>query len=426
MNKNIEKIDRYLKGAALPEHVSELHRRQLRRQILNRIERRQTMFVGKRAWKVAALVAVVIGVGTIATAVGLKVRKYYFVGRETDGPYNTYNFKSELETVELEDGSTEVRGRMVGIASTDPNFTIDVEQKIKDLEEIDLLRQQNDRELVTVDEQEVNGKPQPRTFIFKYVLADGSEEMMGEGDPDTQDRERSLTKEQLYELLSLRLKRLKHADKEEYISIEEEVKGRIFVFKQQRYVLSDGTEIIVSTGMPKTAKDDSQEAAGAKVRKWRFRDKHPERGYRLLSEDGQAAASIPKSWADSPEHAVRIQEELDLLQKQGNRELVEVREIEANGQLDFRILRYEYNLSDGQTVKIPDFDPDDPSQWTVIGKRQEELSQLLRERRRQEEKGQELATTEERQVYGRAFTFKKRRFVLSDGTEVIVSTGKPK
>ena len=251
MNKNIEKIDRYLKGLTLLEHVSEQHRRQLRRQILNRIERRQTMFVGKRAWKVAALVAVVIGVGTIATGVGLNVRKYYFVGRETVGPLNKYNFKSELETVELEDGSTEVRGRMVGIVSMDPNFTIDVEQKIKDLEEIDLLRQQNDRELVTVEEQEVNGKPQPRIFIFKYVLADGSEEMQSEVDPDTQDRGMSLTKEQIIELLSLRLKRLKHADKEEYISFEEEVKGRIFVFKQQRYVLSDGTEIIVSTGMPK-------------------------------------------------------------------------------------------------------------------------------------------------------------------------------
>jgi len=102
------------------------------------------------------------------------------------------------------------------------------------------------------------------------------------------------------------------------------------------------------------------------------------------------------------------------------------REMEANGQLDFRILTYEYNLSDGQTVKMPDFDPDDPSQWTVIGERQEELSRLLRERRRQEEKGQELATTEERQVYGRVFTFKKRRFVLSDGTEVIHSTGRLK
>jgi hypothetical protein len=75
---------------------------------------------------------------------------------------------------------------------------------------------------------------------------------------------------------------------------------------------------------------------------------------------------------------------------------------------------------------VPDFEPDDPSQWTVIGKRQEELSQLLRERRRQEEKGQELATTEERQVHGRVFTFKKRRFVLSDGTEVIHSTGRLK
>lgn len=55
MNKNIEKIDRYLKGIALPEHISEQHRRQLRRQILNRTERRQTMFVRKRASRVRKL-----------------------------------------------------------------------------------------------------------------------------------------------------------------------------------------------------------------------------------------------------------------------------------------------------------------------------------------------------------------------------------
>lgn len=175
-----------------------------------------------------------------------------------------------------------------------------------------------------------------------------------------------------------------------------------------------------------TEKIDSQEAAGTRIRKWRFRDKHPERGYCLLSEDGQAVTSIPESWADSPEHAVRIQEELDLQKRQGNRELVEVREMEANGQLDLRILMYKYNLSDGQTVKIPDFDPDDPSQWTVTGERQEEVGRLLRERRRQEEQGQELAATEERQVHGCVFTFKKRRFVLSDGTEIIHSIGRLK
>jgi len=205
--------------------------------------RRKTMFVRKRAWKVAAVLAVVIGAGAIATAVGLKIRKYYFAGRDPDG---TYNFMSELETVELEDGRTEVSGRGYGITSTNPNFTIDVEQKIRDLEEIDLLRQQDDRELMRVTEKEVNGKPQPRTFGFKYVLADGREETIGEGDPDTRDRERSLTREQQDELLSLRLQR---AGKEEYLGIEEkEVRGRVFVFKRQLYVLSDGTEVIVSVG----------------------------------------------------------------------------------------------------------------------------------------------------------------------------------
>ena len=98
-----------------------------------------------------------------------------------------------------------------------------------------------------------------------------------------------------------------------------------------------------------------------------------------------------------------------------------VTEIEANGQLDCRILMYEYNLSDGQTVRIPDFDPDDPSQWMVVGERQEELRQL-----RREGKGQELADADVRIVNGRVFTFEKRQFVLSDGTKVVYSVGRPK
>jgi len=180
------------------------------------------------------------------------------------------------------------------------------------------------------------------------------------------------------------------------------------------------------TSFKTTTKDDSQEAAGAKLHKWRFRDKHPERGYLLRSEDGQSTANIPESWADSPEHAVRVKEELDLQTQRGDRELVAVNEIEVYGQLDYRVLVYKHTLTDGPTVKISDIDPDDPSQWTVIGDRQEELSRLLRERRRQEEEGQALAATEERQVDGRVFIFKKRRFVLSDGIEVIHSIGRPK
>jgi hypothetical protein len=162
-----------------------------------------------------------------------------------------------------------------------------------------------------------------------------------------------------------------------------------------------------------TVKYDSQEVAGAKIHKWRFRDKHPERGYRLLSEDGQSATSIPESWADSPEHAVRVKEELDLQKQQGNRKLVGVKEIEVNGQLGSRFLLYEHNLSDGQTIRRGEFDPDDSGPWTVIDERRAELRrevrQLWQEQLKQEEEGQELATTEERQVEGRVFTFKKWR-----------------
>ena len=202
------------------------------------------MSVRIKSWKYAAVIAVVICAGAIATAVGLKVRKLYFRGREPDG---TYIFSTEPETVDVGDGRTVTTSRTVGVM-VNPNETIDVDQKIEDLEEIGLLRQQDDRELIRVTEKEVNGKPQPRSFGFKYVLSDGREETIGEGDPDTRDRERSLTEEQREELLSLRLDR----DKEEYVGIEEkQVRGRVFVFKQQRFVLSDGTEVVVSTGRPK-------------------------------------------------------------------------------------------------------------------------------------------------------------------------------
>ncbi|KPK41908.1 MAG: hypothetical protein AMJ65_08525 [Phycisphaerae bacterium SG8_4] len=246
MNKSIENIDKYLKGVELPEHVSYQHQQLLRREILAKIERRRTMSVKAKSWKVAAVIAVVMGAGALATTVGLKIRKYYFAGKETDGAYSTYKFKTEPETIEHEDGTTEMHGTMVGITSMDPNFTINVEQKIKDLEEIDLLRQQDERELIRVTETEVNGELQPRTFGFKYVLSDGREETMGESDPDTQDRERSLTREQQDELLSLRLEQAGL-----HIGIEEkEVRGRVFLFERQRFVLSDGTEVIVSTGKP--------------------------------------------------------------------------------------------------------------------------------------------------------------------------------
>ena len=59
--------------------------------------------------------------------------------------------------------------------------------------------------------------------------------------------ERILTEEQQNELLNLRLEQ---AGQE--MGIEEKlVQGRVFIFKRQRFALSDGTEVIVSTGKSK-------------------------------------------------------------------------------------------------------------------------------------------------------------------------------
>jgi len=215
------------------------------REVLGEIERRQTMSSRRRFWKIAALVTVVIGAGALATTVGLKIRKLYFRGREPDG---TYVFSTEPEIVDVGDGHTKTRIRMVK-STVDPNKTIDVEQKIRDLEEIDLLRQQDtSRELLSVVETEVNGKLQPRSLKFNYVLADGREIKIMESDPDTQDRERSLTEAQGEEVISLL-----RADEYEVLDDirEMEVRGRMFSFKRTRFVLSDGTEVIKSHGRPK-------------------------------------------------------------------------------------------------------------------------------------------------------------------------------
>jgi hypothetical protein len=86
-------------------------------------------------------------------------------------------------------------------------------------------------------------------------------------------------------------------------------------------------------------------------------EKHPEGDYILQSEDGQNMATIPESWADSPEHAVEVVEESDILKQQDNRKLIGVSETEVNGQLDYRYLSYEYSLSDGRTIKEGHFYP---------------------------------------------------------------------
>jgi hypothetical protein len=115
--------------------------------------------------------------------------------------------------------------------------------------------------------------------------------------------------------------------------------------------------------------------------------------------------------------------EIGLLYQQGNAELVQVIESEANGQLDGRTLVQKRGWPDGRTTTLGEGDPNGRGQsrpailttaaWTEIG-------QL-----RQTGKGESLGT-QEKQVKGRAFVFTRERYTLRNGTKVVLSVGEPK
>jgi hypothetical protein len=169
------------------------------------------------------LVALICTEVVVAAVVGIKIHKYHVVGKHPEAGYLLLN----------EDGLT---GTDVNESHAD-----NPEQAVEYAEEIDLLRQHGKRELVSVVEKEVNGKLSSRMFRFKYVLTNGREITRGDPDPDIKE---SMTEAQKEELISLL-----RADEYEKIGFEEkEVRGRMFSFERNRFVLSDGTEVIWSCG----------------------------------------------------------------------------------------------------------------------------------------------------------------------------------
>jgi len=128
--------------------------------------------------EIAALIAILTFAGAIATAVSIKIYHYSFEGQDPDG---AYHFTSEPEIIKVGD---EITVRQMSVKMTiDPNEVMDVEQQIKDLEEIALLRQQNIRELERVIETSVNGHLD-RTFSSNTHLWMDVVKNMGENDPD--------------------------------------------------------------------------------------------------------------------------------------------------------------------------------------------------------------------------------------------------
>ena len=357
MNKNVENIDRYLKDVVPPEHVSHAHRQQLRREVLGRIERRPTMSTKIRSWKYAAVIALICTGIAAATVVGVKIHKWRFLKEHPEAGYILVS----------EDG--------LKAATIPESWADNPEHAVEVKEELDLLKQQGAGELMSVLEKEVNGKLISRTFISKYILADGREIKSGDRDPDFKE---SMTEAQEDELISLL-----RAD--EYVTIgfeQKEFGGRMFSFERNQFILRDGTEVIWSKGIPS---EDRQDTVRTVVR-------DPEEAEQILKE----------------------KREIEILRQQDKRQLIGVKELMANGELDLRVFIYQYELSDGRTRDIAEGGA---------------VNDVLNKEQRQEWRqcknkgsGEDLGTYEEK-VNGLLFVFKRQRFTLSDGTELTWSYG---
>ena len=194
------------------------------------------MFVRKRVWKVAAVLAVLIGLGAISV-VGVNIGKIYYKGKTDDGTHHIFY---------SEDGEGALGE---GFITMDADGVTDVEQTRRDLEEMKILSQQGKKELLRVKET-IIGAYRLKTHEHRYQLSDGRTKDMGEPADDMPVYSQEQWKEFSPQLEESR--RLREAGPGEDLgTYEETVEGRVLSFKRERYFLSDGTEVIWSVGTPK-------------------------------------------------------------------------------------------------------------------------------------------------------------------------------
>ncbi len=144
--------------------------------------------------------------------------------------------------------------------------------------------------------------------------------------------------------------------------------------------------------------------------------------YFFRSEGGAGALgdgfiSVDANEVTDMEQKRRDLEEMKILSQQGKKELLRVEETRLDGTVDVRVHEYRYVLSDGRTSDMREGMKwgggfDDEKRW--------------QEWRRLKEAGpgEDLGTYEET-VEGRVFSFKRARYVLRDGTEIVWSVGTP-
>ena len=376
MKNHNEKIEQYLKGVIPPEHASYKHQEQLRQEVLGRIERKQTMSVRVSSWKYAAVIALISTGVVTATVVGVKIYKYHYLGTDEEGHHRV-----------LRDD-----GRKSWVFSKKTAGS--PEQAVQTAEEMDLLIQQGTKELVSIREIEVNGQLDSRLLGYDYTLSDGRKVHQFEDDPDTGSG--TLTNEQQDEARHrfdevLAGSMLVFEDGHRFFTttggevipiIEQVAHGRVFSFTRVPLELSDGTQISWSIG--------------------------------TLSESNRSALTTGDSDPENAEQTRNDLREIAALRQQDNRKLIAVDELTADGELDRRVFVYQYKLSDGRTKDLRE---GDELNFTINSKQRKEWVQL-----KDAGSGEDVGTYEQK-VEDQLFVFKRQKFTLSDGTELIWSYG---
>jgi hypothetical protein len=119
-----------------------------------------------------------------------------------------------------------------------------------------------------------------------------------------------------------------------------------------------------------------------------------------------------------------LEGEMKTLSEQGKKELLKVEEILTDDTIAWKIHVYKYELSDEQTKEMREPGDGMPvysqDQFKEFKPKLVEFRQL-----RKAGSGEDLGTYEQI-VEGRVFSFKREKYLLSDGTEFIWSVGTPK
>jgi hypothetical protein len=327
-----------------------------------------------RIAKVALVMALIV-TGAIGATISIRAYRYHFVGRDAKG---TYHFETEPETIyerTYQDENGKARGLKVGRGGS---VTIgarngeaaDVEQMQSDLEETAYLREQGLRELETVVDTSVNGHL-TRSGVYRYVLADGRILSIGESIPS---KEVPRTPARI-ESDNDEAERLRKQGVQDVIDVVEyDIEGQIWRVLTCRYVLADGREITFGEGDPKLP---------------------------------------PVSKIPTPEQI----HEVTRLKSLGQCESLGASERRMYGKA-FNFETFLFTLADGTVLTQARGTPFG-GKVSLTEADHEELTELTRQHA-----GEDLGMYEE-EIDGTVFAFERKRYVLSDGSEVIRGIGRP-